>query len=155
MQEIYVNHDVNAPNHSPWNGIWSGSPIYIQTRLTDDPGILSALCGWDQNSSSSIPSPVVPDDISGSRVTFPAVSASPHSSTSEPPNSAMTALCILWLAAQKLPMEMVGKACEELVLGCVLICRLRWKRQMTIVERLDGFSSMSVGPEVDSPVLNR
>ena len=113
-------------------------------------------CGWDWNSSSLITSPVVPDDISGSGVTSPIALASTRSSTSEPPNSSMTASCILWLAARKLPMEMVGKPCEVLVLGCVfLLCRSRWKRQITIVERLHGFSQTSASPDIDSPVLNR
>ena len=76
------------------NTIWSASPIHIQTKLTDGPGVLSALCGWDWNSSSSIISPIVPDDISGSGVTSPAASASTCSSTSEPPNSAMTSSCM-------------------------------------------------------------
>ena len=102
------------------------------------------LCCQGWASSSSITSPVVPDDILGSRVTIasPTASGATLSSTSEPPNSAMTALCILWLAARKLPMETVGNSCEALLLGCAfLLCRLRWKRQMMIVERLHIISS--------------
>ena len=138
------------------NTIWLASPVHIQTRLTDGPGILSALCDGDWNSSSSTISPIVSDDISGSGVTSPTALASTHSSTSEPPNSAMTTLCILWLAAWKLPMEMVGKPCKVLVLGCAfLLWSSRWKRQMTIVERLHEFDQTSAHPDVDSPVLNR
>ena len=126
------------------NSIWSASPIHIRTRLTDGLGVFSALCGQDWNSSSSISSPIVPDDISGPGVTIssPAASAATLSSTSEPPNSAVTTSCILWLAALKLPMETVGKCWEALLLGCALtLCRPRWKRQMMIVERLHIFST--------------
>ena len=105
-------------------------------------GVLSVLCRWDWNSSSSIPSYVIPDGISGSGVTIssPAASASTLSTTSEPPNSAMTASWILWLAARKLPREMVGKPCDVLLSGCAFLWRLRWNRQMMIVEILHVFS---------------
>ena len=123
------------------NSVWSASPIHVRTRLTDGLGVPSALCGRDWHPSSSIASPVVTDDISGAGVTIssPAASASTLSSTSEPPNSAMTASWILWPAALKLPMEMVGKACDVLTLGCTLLWRSRCKRQTMIAERVHIF----------------
>ena len=90
--------------------------------------------------ASVIPEIRCRDWTSSCSISSPAASASTLSSTGEPPNSAMTASCILWLAAWKLPMEMVGKPCEVLALGCAFLRRLGWKRQMMIVERLYMFN---------------
>ena len=115
-----------------WWKLWS-LPLKI---LSDQPVPFTYEEDSPMTYASIIPAIRCRDWTSSSSISSPAASASTLSSTGEPPNSAMTASCILWLAAWKLPMEMVGKPCEVLALGCAFLRRSRWKRQMMIVERL-------------------
>ena len=131
--------DVSTPNHSLENSVRSGGPNWIWRRLPDNyVSIIPVLChrGWISSNSISF---LVILDISGSASSVDA-SALTLSFTSEPPNSAMTASCVLWLAARKVPREMVGNPCKVLPLGCVFFWRLRWKRHMMMAERLQVFS---------------
>ena len=148
---------MSTPNHSLENSVWPGhGPDQIQRRLTINnyASVIPVLCRRGWVSFSSISFPVVPD-ISESSSSIDASASTFPSTTSEPPNSAITASCILWLAARKLPREMVGNPCEVLELGCVFLWRSRWKRHMMTAERLHMLSRHLLDLTLNSPVLNR
>lgn len=127
-------------SHKPNNSEQDENCTLMACRYASMVVSLATAWGWDwfapraisSSPVSSISEPEPACMTSSGNVTIPT-----GASICESPNSAITASCMLWVTAWKLPTEIVGKPWDALLSGCAFcLWRSRWKRQMIIADKL-------------------